>query len=655
MNRFIKRLTLVLLVFILISTTITISFAQKVPNPNFYNTPTDYQRATGKKIVKFGESPMLTELVKQGKLPPVDKRLPKDPLVVVPVEEIGRYGGQINLFTDSPNSLGEADYFTGYESLLRIATDGTSVIPNLVKSWKFTDGGKTLTLYLRRGIRWSDGAPFTVDDIMFWWEDIILNDELTPVKPSIWAPGGKLMRLEKIDDYTFRMKFDVPYPIAIYRLAHETGAIYRPKHFLKQFHPKYTPLDEINKRAKAEGFDSWWKLFGKYNDINARVEGAPTLRSFMLTKKGLDYLILERNPYYWQIDTAGNQLPYIDRIYVGVVQNVEMMNMKAITGEADFAGRRPTLENYTLYKENEKKGNYRVLLWQGLWGSDVIIQFNLTYKEDPVLRDIFRDVRFRRAMSLAINREEINQMLYFGLGEPRQVTVIPQSPYYEESFAKAYIEYNPNEANKLLDEMGLKRGPDGYRLRPDGKRLEILLEHTPEAIRSKTAEMLVKYWDNIGVKVAVKEISRELQDSRAKGNLIQMGFWSGDRCAFLFLLEPYWWVPMNYGWENVWCPLWAQWYASKGKSGEEPPKEVKRLITLWEKMQTTLSNKERIRLGKEILKSNAENLWTIGIVGLAPQPIIAKNFLRNIPEKGLWGYDNLRTYPYFPAQIFIKK
>ncbi|HOL54775.1 MAG TPA: ABC transporter substrate-binding protein [bacterium] len=655
MKRYHLGLFSLFLVFSLILGNISLSFAQKVPSPNFYNTPADYQKATGKRIVKFGESPMLTNLVKQNKLLPIEKRLPKDPLVVVPVEEVGEYGGQVNLFTASPNNLGEADYFTGYEHILGIATDGSTVTPRIARTWKFTDGGKTLTIYLRRGIRWSDGEPFTADDIMFWYEDIILNDELTPVKPIEWSPGGKLMKVEKVDDYTVRLRFAIPYPVAIYRLAHETGAIYRPKHFLKQFHPKYTSIEEINKMAKAEGFDKWYQLFGKYNTINATEVNCPTLRSFVLTKRGTDFLVLERNPYYWQIDTAGNQLPYIDRVFISVVQNTEVMDMKVISGEADFAGRRTTLENYTLYKENEKKGNYRVLLWQGLWGSDVIIEINQTYKEDPVLRDIFRDVRFRKAMSLAINRNEVNQMLYFGLGVPRQTTVIPQSPYYEESFAKAYIEYNPQEANKLLDEMGLKKGSDGYRIRPDGKRLEILLEYTPEAIRGKIAEMLIHYWDAIGVKVAAKEISNELQRSRAMGGLIQMGFWSGDRCAFLFPLQPYWWVPMDYDWENTWCPLWAQWYATKGKSGEEPPKEVKTLLTLWEKMQTTLSDKERIRLGKEILKSNAENLWTIGIAGLAPQPIIAKNYLRNIPEKGLWGYDNLRTYPYFPSQIFIKK
>ncbi len=646
-------LSLFLSVFVSFS---SVSFAQKVPTPNFYNTPTDYQKATGERIVKFNESPMLTNLVEQNQLPPVEERLPEDPLVVVPVEEVGEYGGQANLFSDSPLSQGEGDYFIGYEHPLGIATDVHTVTPRIAKAWEFTDEGKTITIHLRRGMKWSDGEPFTANDIVFWYEDIILNDELTPVKPREWSPGGELMRVEKVDEHTVRLRFAVPYPAAIYRLPHEIGAIYRPKHFLKQFHPKYTPVEEINNRAKAEGFDEWYQLFGKYNDINAREVNCPTLKSYVLTKKGVDFFVLERNPYFWQIDTMGNQLPYIDRIFISVVQTTDVADMKIVSGEADFAGRRTSLDNYTLYKEHEEKGNYRVLLWQGIWGSEVVIQINQTYKEDPVLRDIFRDVRFRKAISLAINRDEINQMLYFGLGVSRQITVIPQSPYYEESFAKAYIEYDPQEANRLLDEIGLKKGPDGYRIRPDGKRLEILLEYAAQEPRyEKMAEILLHYWDAIGVKVAAKEISNELHRSRAMGNLIQMGFWTGDRSAFLFPVQPYWWVPMNYDWENVWCPLWAQWYATKGKSGEEPPEEAKNLLTLWEKMQTTLSDEERIRLGKEILKSNAENLWTIGTVGLAPQPIIAKNYLRNIPEEGLWGYDHLRTYPYFPSQFFIKK
>ncbi|MCX7796673.1 MAG: ABC transporter substrate-binding protein [bacterium] len=665
MRKYLGISSLLLVVMLIFTSLTSSSFAQKMPNPSQYNTPLDYQRATGKRITKFNEAPILTELVKAGKLPPVEKRLPTEPLVIVPVEEVGQYGGTANVFSTSPTSYDEGIYLISFEGLVKLGPDATSVIPNIAKSWRITDGGKTLTIVLRKGIKWSTGAPFTADDILFWWEDVVLNDDLTPVKPRAWAPGGKLMTVEKVDDYTIKMRFASPYaPFALLMMAHAwslQGVGYYPKHYSKNFHPKYVPLDELNKRAKSEGFNNWWELFWKYNSFlgggGAGVEpGAPTMQAFMLTKKGTDFIIAERNPYYWKIDIAGNQLPYIDRVQVNIVTNTEVQNMKAVAGEADLAGMQTMMENYTLYKENEKRGNYRVLLWQRVQGTDVAYQLNLTYTDDLVLRDIFRDVRFRKALSLAINRDEINQALYYGMATPRQACPIPTSPYFEEQFANAYIRYDPKEANRLLDEMGLKRGPDGYRLRPDGKRLEITLEYVQmETPKRQTTEFVVRYWDAIGIKVAVKEVTGELQSTRVMANKMQMSLWHADRCGFLFPLEPFWWVPMRYQWEVNWCPLWAQWYTTGGKAGEEPPKELKRLIDLWEKMKVTTSEKERIRLGKEILKSNAENLWTIGTVGLAPHPVIVRTNLRNIPEKSVTGWDTLWSYPYNPCQFFFKK
>jgi peptide/nickel transport system substrate-binding protein len=313
---YISLVSLIVTLALLVSI-IPISFAQKMPSPSQYNSPLEYQRATGKRITKFNEAPMLAELVKAGKLPPVEKRLPSEPLVIVPVEEVGQYGGTARVFSNSITGYGEGECLIGFEGIVKLGPDGTSVVPNIAKSWKFTNGGKTLTLYLRKGIKWSDGVPFTADDILFWWEDVILNDDLTPVKPKTWSPGGKLMRVEKVDDYTVSLHFAIPYPFAILYLAHAWGAqgsFYYPKHYSKNFHPKYVPLDELNKKAKAEGFDNWWQLFGKYNSFfgggGANVEpGTPTLQAFMVAKKGTDVIISERNPYYWKVDIAGNQLP----------------------------------------------------------------------------------------------------------------------------------------------------------------------------------------------------------------------------------------------------------------------------------------------------------------------------------------------------------
>jgi peptide/nickel transport system substrate-binding protein len=655
-----KKLVLILLVLGLVLSSAPFSFSQEKFPLGQYNLE-DYQRLAKAKITKFNEAPQLAQLVKQGKLPPVEKRLPLEPLVVVPVEEIGQYGGTARVATKRPLILEDGGLMIGHEPILRVARDGKTIIPNLAKKWQLSKDGKTLTLYLRKGIKWSDGEPFTVDDIIFWWEDVILNNELTPVKPIAWSPGGKLMELEKVDDYTIRLKFSAPYPAAILRLAHYDGvegSFFLPKHYLKQFHIKYNP--QVNELAKKEGFNYWYELFNAKALINAGSgravdPGTPTLKAFMIISKSQDTVIAERNPYYWKIDPAGNQLPYIDRIFVSIVSNAEMVNLKTTTGDVDFAGFNTRLDMYPVYKENAAKNNYRVLLWQDVFGGEVIFMPNQTHP-DPVLRKIFQDKRFRIALSLGINRDEINQLFYMGMAQPRQTTVIPQSRYYKEEFAKAYIEYDPVRANKLLDEMGLKRGPDGYRLRPDGRRLEILIEYTPvDTIRGPVCEFVQQQWDKLGIKVAVKEITTELQQVRAPGNQMDMTVWNADKCTdILFPITPMWFVPYNTGWENSWCPLWAQWYASKGKSGEEPPKEAKRLLDLWEKMLSTTIESQRTKLGQEILKSHAENLWTIGTVGLASVPIIARNNLRNIPEKGIWGWDYFWAMLYNPEQFFFK-
>ncbi len=663
MKKYLYRSILLGLVIILLASIVPMSFSQEAKFHKQYNTPTDYYKLTGKRIAKYNEAPMLAELVKQKKLPPVEQRLPKEPIVIDPVEEIGQYGGRARVIGPI-DGYGDTEAFRPHEGILRVGPDGFSVVPNIAKNWSFSEGGKVLTIYLRDGMKWSDGQPFTADDIMFWYEDVLLNDELMPTKPVEWSPGGKLMKLEKISKYAVKATFAVPYPTAILHLAHSAGVAGRfflPKHYLKQFHPKYTPMDKLLELAKKDGLDTWYKLFQKYGDYyggsGIRIApGAPTLQTFYVEKKGLDFVVLKRNPYYWKVDTAGNQLPYIDEIFVSDIRNKEVANMKIAAGEVDLAEINTIMEDYPFYMENREKGNYRVLLWQSIIGADVAYQLNLTYKEDTVLRDIFRDVRFRRALSLALNRDEINKVLYLGLGTPRQATVIPQSPYYEEAFAKAYIEYNPKEANRLLDEMGLKRGPDGYRLRPDGKRLEILLEYEDvETPKGKTSEMAVHYWDAIGIKVTAKEISSSLKSQRTSANLIQMGLWHADRAGFLFTVEPYYWVPTEVRSEAPWCVEWARWFATGGKAGEEPPPEIKRIREAWEKMKSTMSEKERIKLAKEILKSNAENLWTIGTVGLAPHPVVVKNNLRNVPEKGLWGWDLRRFTSYAPETFFFKQ
>ncbi|NLK07391.1 MAG: hypothetical protein GX316_01665, partial [Firmicutes bacterium] len=335
--------------------------------------------------------------------------------------------------------------------------------------------------------------------------------------------------------------------------------------------------------------------------------------------------------------------------------NITTVNSLIITGEEDFNGFHTSIQNLTTYKQYEDHGDYRVLLYNGIFGTEVLIQFNQTWG-DPVWQEIARDVRFRRAMSMAIDRDEINNTLYLGLGEPRQATVLPICSSFEPEFATAYAEYDPEEASRLLDEIGLdKRDNAGYRLRPDGKRLTITIEYCEaDTPKTPTLELVREFWEDAGVDTSLKLISNTLVSERATANEIQVGIHHADRSTDpLFYHEPYWYTPIQLGWEQNTWPEWARWYTSSATQGEEPPAHVKELLDIFTEIQTSVDESKRVELGKELLRHQAENLWVLGTVGNAPYVVIAKNNLRNVNETGWWGWDGYFGYPYNPEQYFF--
>ncbi len=630
----------------------------RMPSPMQYATLTEYEKATGKAITKFHEAPMLRVKVAAGELPPVEERLPEEPLVLIPVEEIGQYGGTWHRAWTGPSDAPGPGRIT-VDNILRHDPDGKKVLPNIARAWKLSDEGRTLTLYLRKGMKWSDGVPFTADDIIFWYKDIILNDELTPAKPSWMIVGGKLGEVEKIDDYTVRLHFVQPYGVLLDSLAiyGGQGGFFAPRHYLKQFHPNYTSEERLEKMVKEEGFNYWYQLFMAKNDWIQNPD-LPTLRAWKpINEPTATHWIMERNPYYWKVDTAGNQLPYLDRVTHVLAEDPEVINLKAMAGELDFQLRHLMLNNYPMFMEASEKGNYRVVTWESGFGSDVAFSPNLTYKGDPVLRDIIRDRRFRIALSLAINREEINELCYLGLGEIRAATVPPQNPAYREEFGKKYIEYNPERANALLDEMGLRWDKDHkYRLRPDGKTLSLTIEVVAGIFGPwvDASELVKEYWEEIGIKTAVKTEERALWYQRLYAGEIQVAVWSFGQVLFPIIrglrLIPF-------ARECPFAPLIGEWYVSRGKSGVEPWGDLKKVLDLWEKAKLTVDREKRIQLTQEILRINAENVWNIGILR-APATMcmgVLKNNFRNVPEVALSDTNLNSPGNANPPQFFFKQ
>jgi peptide/nickel transport system substrate-binding protein len=625
-----------------------------------YPTPSAYEQATGRKIGAYGEAPMLAELVRVGQLPPVEQRLPREPVVLQPLQEIGTYGGTLRSVALGPTMQGHDVEMARVQNLFTLAPD-FAVVPNIAKGWDISGDYKTLTVTLREGMKWSDGVDFTADDVLFWYEDIARNEDLSPVMPRDWSPGDEPMKLTKVDDYTVRFEFAVPYPVAIEMLAVGVGGKpYAPRHFLAQYHKNYNP--EAAKIAKDEGYEEWYQCFQFHALITQGQQdpARPTLHTWALEKidtMGNKHFV--RNPYFWKIDTAGNQLPYADRQARILVENAEVANLKTLAGEFDYSGVLLTLEKYTLYKENEAKGDYRTNLWQTAYGAHLSLGFNLNHK-DPVLREVFSDLRFRQAMSLAINREEINAVCFFGKGVPRQLTTHPDTTFFEPWMESHFAEYDPERANQMLDEIGLKwDAGHEVRLLPDGRPLSITMEYAVvTGPMTKMCQLVSEYWAAVGVKALPKEESRELFQQRGRAGDRDMSTWCLNRVTE-FAMRNSRCVRFRPPFSAAVNPLgglqWWNWYNSGGKAGEEPPQEVKRLFDLAEEFQTTLAGTDDyMRIGREILKMNVENLYLIGTVGLAPQPVIVKNNLRNFPETGVFDWDYRFYVPYLAETWFFE-
>jgi peptide/nickel transport system substrate-binding protein len=550
--------------------------------------------------MEYKEAPMLKEKVLAGELPPVEERLPEDPLIVYP-EEIGRYGGVIASGAFGPTSGGFDSETLRMQNLLQLEPDLSTFTPNILKDYEVAEDFTSVTLYLREGMKWSDGAPFTADDFMFWYEDIALNEELTPVKSAIWQPGGEMFKMIKIDDYTLRLEFAAPYPAVDIMLgkSYWNGRLFAPKHYLSRWHIKHNP--DAEKLAKEEGFDTWWQCFqfhAAYDQFQ-QDPSLPDISPWVMTSIDISgNKVFERNPYYWKVDSEGNQLPYIDGQLRVIVKDAEVRVLKIINRELHFAGENPLpLKDYTLYKENEERGNYTVMLWDNSRGSDASLAFNLTHK-DPVLREIFSDIRFRQAMSLAIDREEINQVLYFGRALARQATIPPMTSFYEDWMGEYYAEFDLERANALLDEMGLVWNADRtVRLRPDGKPLQIILECTEEF--APQSELVAEHWTRVGVKTEMKQIERLFFYERGAANDRDASCWTYDGVSEFNIrsdggrMRPAWGEPLEP------APLWQAWFSSDGASGEEPPELVKRIYRLVDQFQVaTPGTEEYLELGR---------------------------------------------------------
>lgn len=594
------------------------------------------------------EAPMLAALVAQGELPPLEERLPEEPLVIQVVEEIGEYGGQWNR---AALSVGDTTINSrmGYESWVRWKPDASGVDPNVFRDWEVSDGGRVFTFFLREGMKWSDGVDFTADDILFCYEDMWLNEELSPTFPAWLKAGGEPVEVRKIDDYTVEFRFAAPYGLFLQNIAFRGYSdFYRaPKHYLEQFHVNYATESELAQRVEDAGFEYWYELFA---DRNAPADNPdrPVLRPWkMVTPPPATRMVAERNPYYWKVDPEGNQLPYIDSVAWDIVESPEIINFKAAAGELDMQLRHIMWDNFTLLMESREEEDFRVLMWPEGYGVNAGVQLNQSH-EDPVKRELFQNRDFRIALSHAIDRNELNELNYLGLGEARHATQIELSPYYVEGLAEMYSDYDPDKANDLLDDVGLsERDGEGFRLGPDGKSLTINITLTPRfGPWPDVAQLVKEYWEEVGIRTTVKTMQRTLRTQLVQGNGHDVDIWT---VPGILLLNAWPYVAWNS--TTGWAPLYGMWYNSGGTQGEEPPEYIRKNMELYDEYLVTVDQEEQDRLAKEIVTNMAEECYIIGTVGNLPALTVVKNNFRNVPEEAIsaWtlltpGYTQIEQY-----------
>jgi peptide/nickel transport system substrate-binding protein len=495
---------------------------------NLFATIEDYESATGKTIDTFGESPMLAALVESGELPPVEGRLPKDPAVIRPRDFIGQYGGEFRL----PGFYEEGGAFNNLlenstESLLSVDASYDQFHANVAKDWELAEDSKSLTIYLREGMKWSDGDDFNADDFALWYE-ILQDPDLTPSISRKWMPGGELMGFKVIDDLTVQYTFAEPFYVAVEQIGTESP--FAPEHFVKQYMPKYN--DDAEALAEQEGHETW-QLAVQYHtdDKNYTYDLlAPQLRPWILKELGPDSAVWERNPYYFKVDTAGNQLPYMDTVLHLLAEDIKSVApVKAMAGEYDLATETEGLSvtDYPVLKGHEEDGKYTTYLWENrLNATAMSLCFNYTHK-DPILREIFNDIRFRQAMSLAIDREEISESIFYGLTRPWTAPVSAVWTGYEDWMGTYYAQHDVETANALLDEMGLEwDDAHEYRLRPDGKPLFILGEYCTEWLpySEDLFDLIALQWKDIGVQFEPKFVFEDTLQTAAIANETSMGF-----------------------------------------------------------------------------------------------------------------------------------
>ncbi|WP_370156376.1 ABC transporter substrate-binding protein [Ferrovibrio sp.] len=590
----------------------------------------------------YKETPSLAAMVSAGKLPPVALRLPEKPLVM-PLQaprEAGQSGGDLRTMIGRSRDIRLLSVI-GYTRLV-IYNEQFEIIPDLAESYTVEDG-RTFTFRLRPGHKWSDGQAFTAEDFRYYWEDVANNRELSPSGiPVDLMVDGEPPQVSFPDALTVRYSWTRRNPHFLARLAGTAPLyIYRPAHYMKKYHVKYADPAALKREIETSKRRNWAALHNKIDNMyEAENPDLPTLDPWVITTRPPAVrFVAVRNPFFHRVDQTGQQLPYLDRLVFSLADS-KLIPAKAGAGEADLQFRNISFNNFTFLKENEKRSGYRTLLWRTAKGSHFALFPNLN-SNDPGWRQLMRDPRFRHALSLGIDRQAINESLFFGLGIEANNTVLPDSPLFRPEYQTTNATFDPAAANRLLDQIGLaRRDSSGIRLMPDGRPLEIIVETAGEDTeQTDILELIGENWAKIGVKLFSKPSQRDIVRNRIFAGEAIMSVWTGLENGLANAgTNPEELAPTSqYGLQ---WPKWGQWHETRGQSGEpiDLP-AAQELYKLYDAWMSTSNRDEQARIWHRMLQIHAEQTFTIGVISGVFQPIVVSKRLVNIPKEGVFNWD----------------
>ena len=592
-----------------------------------------------------GEPPLFAERVEAGELEPMQRRLPLEPRLSPNGSEEALYGGTMRLLFGKSKDIRQMVVY-GYSRLVGYDLD-LNLVPDILRDFSVEEN-RIFTFHLRKGHRWSDGHPFTSEAFRYYWEDIANNEGLSPFgPPKAMLVENQPPRFEILGEYTVRYTWHKPNPVFLTKLAEPSPLfIYAPGHYLKQFHESHNSPEALAATIKESGRRNWTSLHHfKNRQYKLDNPELPSLQPWLnTTPKPAERFIFVRNPYFHRIDSLGRQLPYIDQVSIHIADK-SLIAAKAGSGEADLQGRGLALTDYTFLKASEERHNFKVYLWSKGTGSQAAIFPNLN-SSDPAWAELVRDVRFRRALSLGINRREINQVIYFGLANESNNTVLPGSPLFKPNLQTAWTQYDLEQANALLDELGLtQRDKYGFRRMEDGRSMEVILHTAGESTEETDILELVRdSWHQLGIKLLVNPSQREVFRERIfSGHAMISMSWGVDNGLPSAAMSPEEFTPVHQ--TQLQWPQWGQHYETQQERGYAPDiPEAQRLLDLFLQWNSATSVPQKLQIWEEVLNIQAEQVFTIGLINSVPQPIVVSNRLRGVPEEG--------TYSWSPTSYF---